>query len=171
MKLVIYTQVRENYAAHNGVIDPTQARWKNKGGDIYVVENIDPSIVLQSSEEDLEELKSIFDYVTEDNNSFQEYVISWEVMADDEEVGEPWETPYIIEAGYLGSQGAHFRRVTDNTTEYGWLHRLITQKEETWIQMKNGDRRDYRATWTMKGGVRITTEKMLQEYIDLNGGL
>lgn len=150
MKLVIYTQIRENYAAHNGFTG--EYRWKDKGGDIYVVENIDPSIVTQSSEESIEQLKNIFDYITEDNDSFQESIICWEAMADDEEVGEPWETPYIIEAGYLGSQGANFRRVTDNTTEYGYLSPEIAQKEESWVQMKNGDRRDFQVVYTMTNG-------------------
>ena len=163
MKLVIYTQVRENYAAHNGFVFDGEYRWKDKGGDIYVVENIDPSIVTQSSEEDLKDLKNIFDYITEDNNSFQEYVLSWEVMTDDDEVGEPWQTPYIIEAGYLGSQGANFRRITDNG-EHGYMRREIVQKEETWVQMKNGDRRDYKAVYTMTNGDIVSCEEWEEYY-------
>ena len=38
MKLVITTQIRENYAAHNGFNG--EYYWKMKGGNTYVVEDL-----------------------------------------------------------------------------------------------------------------------------------
>ena len=40
MKLVITTQIRENYAAHNGFTG--EYYWKYKGGNTYVVDGITP---------------------------------------------------------------------------------------------------------------------------------
>lgn len=165
MKLVIYTHIRENYAAHNGFTG--EYRWKNKGGDIYVVEDIDPNIISQAHGEQSYsssgELRNIFDYITEDNDSFQESIHCWEVMDDDEVVGDSWETPYIIEAGYLGSQGANFRRTIDNG-ECGYMRREIAQKEESWVEMKNGRRSDYRVVYTMNNGDVVEGEDALREW-------
>ena len=72
--LVISTQVRENYAAHQGFNG--EYYWKNKGGHEYKVLNID-----------VNRAKEIFESVvakcTEDNEYFQEFVIDWTVESDD----------------------------------------------------------------------------------------
>ena len=167
MKLVIYTHVRENYAAHNGFTG--EYHWKNKGGNIYVVEDITPHIISlahgKQGYSSSDDLRNIFDYITEDNDSFQESIHCCEVMDDDDVVGDSWEIPYIIESGYLGSQGANFRRTILNNDEYGYMRREIAQKEESWVQMKNGDRRDYKAVYTMTNGDIVEGEDGLCAYL------
>lgn len=71
-KLMITTQVYENYACSEGLAP----YWKAKGGNEYVVKNIDPNraadIVNWACGE-----------VEQDTLAFQETVIHWQVVEDD----------------------------------------------------------------------------------------
>lgn len=77
-KLLITTQVYENYAwREDGTLGKgTDAYWKPKGGSDYIVENIDPNRAT-----DIANLAC--GMVEQDNDAFREYVINWEVVADD----------------------------------------------------------------------------------------
>lgn len=78
-KLLISTQVYENYAwGEDGTLGTgADAYWKAKGGNDYVVKNVD--------EYDMVDI--IVDRVRGkiecDNDAFREYVIGWKVVADD----------------------------------------------------------------------------------------
>ena len=76
-KLLISTQVRENYGAHDwdGKGECPQY-WKMKGGNDYVVLNVDPN---KASETYL----AVVDQCTSENNYFDEYVLDWEIVEDD----------------------------------------------------------------------------------------
>lgn len=77
MKLLITTQVYENYGAHDwdGQGECPQY-WKAKGGNDYVVKNID-----------INRASDIANYVAgqveQDNEYYREYTIDWEVVSDD----------------------------------------------------------------------------------------
>ena len=75
--LVIRTQDRENYAAHQGFNG--EYYWKAKGGQEYKVKN------LQSvSDEDLTAMvMSLRPQIEQDNPYFQTSIIDWSVEADD----------------------------------------------------------------------------------------
>ena len=76
MMLVIRTQDRENYAAHQG-FDGTYY-WKNKGGSEYKVKNL-PSV----SDEDLTAIVlSLRSQIEEDNDYFQTTIIDWSIESD-----------------------------------------------------------------------------------------
>lgn len=77
-KLLITTQVHENYGAHTwdgeGVCPQY---WKAKGGNHYVVRNItDFSNITEI-------VMAVRPQVESDNEYFREYIIDWEVVADD----------------------------------------------------------------------------------------
>lgn len=76
-KLLISTQVYENYGAHtwDGKGSCPQY-WKAKGGNDYVVKNIDPNRATDIANWASGEIE-------QDNEYFQETVIAWEVVADD----------------------------------------------------------------------------------------
>ena len=77
MMLVIRTQDRENYAAHQG-FDGTYY-WKNKGGSEYKVTNI-PSV----SDEGLTAIvMSLRPQIEQDNEYYQTFIIDWSIEADD----------------------------------------------------------------------------------------
>jgi hypothetical protein len=76
-KLLITTQVYENYGAHDwdGQGECPQY-WKAKGGSDYVVLNID---VNRAEDIALAATKQL----TTSNEHYREYVLGWEVVADD----------------------------------------------------------------------------------------
>jgi len=81
MKLLITTQIQENYGAHDwdGVGECPQY-WKFKGGNDY---KYDLGSVARDAEA-LRDLAHNFILNIEGSNEyFREYVINWEVVADD----------------------------------------------------------------------------------------
>ena len=87
MKLVISTQFKENYGAHDwdGTGECPQY-WKFKGGDTFVMSG-------PTTEEDVKNITRFVEYA---DDGSQEYVISTEVMEDDAVVCEEWETPWNV---------------------------------------------------------------------------
>jgi hypothetical protein len=77
-KLLITTQVYENYAwREDGTIGTgAEAYWKAKGGNDYVIRNIDINAVAELARQACAQ-------VTQANDYFEETVIGWEVVADD----------------------------------------------------------------------------------------
>lgn len=77
-KLLITTQVYENYGAHDwdgeGVCPQY---WKAKGGCDYVIKNF------KRFNKVTETVMSVRGQVEQDNDYFRESIIGWEVVADD----------------------------------------------------------------------------------------
>jgi len=88
MKLVITTQVRENYGAHDW--DGTGScpqYWKFKGGSEYTVDNIEHFVTI---DDDFfaKNIKSIvYDYIspkiTQNNDCYEESIIGYSIEDDD----------------------------------------------------------------------------------------
>jgi len=78
MKLVIYTQVYENYAWNeDGTIGKgADAYWKAKGGDEYVVRDVLPSTAIATVMAVREQIEKASDYYTET-------IADWELVDDD----------------------------------------------------------------------------------------
>jgi hypothetical protein len=77
-KLLISTQVYENYGAHDwdGTGECPQY-WKAKGGNDYVVKDFADFL---RAKEAVESLRS---EVEEDNDYYREHIIDWEIVEDD----------------------------------------------------------------------------------------
>ena len=77
-KLMIFTQVYENYAwDENGVLHTgPDAYWKPKGGNDYVVRNFDINNVAAAVEQARAKIER-------KNDAFEESIINWSVEADD----------------------------------------------------------------------------------------
>lgn len=135
MKIVIQTQILENYAAHdeNYSHGVDEAYWKAKGGNTYVVEGV--SIEDAQSEGYYD---TIFDLITENNPSFQEYVLGSDLIDDADFVEsdhkQPWES-----ITYITQEGEQFRATkTVENGEYGYMRKEIAKTVETYI-MKDRD--------------------------------
>lgn len=78
-KLLIITQVYENYAWNeDGSIGTgADAYWKAKGGSEYVVKNFTDFNRIT------ETVMAVRGQIEQDNEYFREYIIDWEVVADD----------------------------------------------------------------------------------------
>jgi len=81
MQLLITTQIQENYGAHDW--DGTGAcpqYWKFKGGNDY---KYDLGSTLRNAEALAELVNHFRGQIDVDNEGFREYVIGWDVVADD----------------------------------------------------------------------------------------
>jgi hypothetical protein len=76
-KLLITTQVYENYGAHDwdGEGECPQY-WKAKGGCDYVVKKINVNTVTET-------VMALRGQIEQDNQAFREHIIGWEVVAND----------------------------------------------------------------------------------------
>ena len=122
MKVVIYTQYRENYGAHDwdGTGECPQY-WKDKGGSTYVVEGV--SIEDARSEGYYD---TLFDLVSESNDYAQEYVLGSDLIDDvdfkESDICEHWENPvYIHVEGdkYVATQAHYMEGFPPRTWELG----------------------------------------------------
>ena len=106
MKLVISTQFKENYGAHDwdGTGECPQY-WKFKGGDTFVMSG-------PTTEEDVKNITRFVEYA---DDGSQEYVISTEVMEDDAVVCEEWETPWNV---YKELDGSYYASRFVKADEY-----------------------------------------------------
>lgn len=78
-KLLIQTQVYENYAwMEDGTLGVGEnAYWKPKGGSDYVVKNF------KDFNRATETVMALRGQIEQDTDAFREYIISWEIVADD----------------------------------------------------------------------------------------
>ena len=107
MKLLITTQVYENYGAHDwDSKGECPQYWKAKGGNDYFVPNID----INAAVEIFDEVKSLCE---SNNDYFHEYTIGWEVVADD----------YLTE--YEKFQLEYEGKVIYPSKEIAWVEKTI----------------------------------------------
>lgn len=79
MKVIIYTQYRENYGAHdwNGEGECPQY-WKNKGGDSIIVP-LTGKLDIEVADKIFDELEPLITYK---NNGSQVYILSYRAISD-----------------------------------------------------------------------------------------
>ena len=76
MKLLITTQVYENYGAHDwDGVGECPSYWKPKGGSDYVVKNVNVNTVTET-------VMALRSQIEQDNQAFREKIIGWEVVAN-----------------------------------------------------------------------------------------
>ena len=131
MKLVIQTQYKENYGAHdwNGEGECPQY-WKFKGGETYVVPNVD----VNNLPNNIDDLKALICY---SNECSEEYVLDWSFEDDDAKVCEEWETPWNI---YKEDKGYYASRFVP-ADEY-WKPGF-KGKAESYLMLAEGERTEY----------------------------
>ena len=156
MKLVISTQIRENYGAHDwdGVGECPQ-HWRCKGGDIYIVSNLSVAQIRKIKKSGIPTLKSL---IESRNEGFEETVVGYMILDDDEVVGEPWDTPFSLR--YENGRWIAVRTVMNN--EYGCMRREIISKTERYVMGPAGERSEFLATFTMQNGDRVTARDLVQ---------
>jgi hypothetical protein len=155
-KLVIHTQYRENYAAHDedyihGVDTP---HWKFKGGDTYVVPNF------KDHNNITEVMKTLSDLITYGNPASEEYILSWEIVPQGQKVCEDWESPYTL--SNLGNEWVSIR-IEDNS-DMGYMRSEILEKTSTFTLLSEGDRANYKASYLMNDGDIVDNEAGLREW-------
>ena len=158
MKIVINTQYRENYAAHNedydhGVDTP---HWKFKGGSTYVVPNF------ADWNKAVGVMKELDSLITYGNAGSEEYIIDWEIVEDSAKVCDSWETVTQI---FINEDNVTALKVTDNR-EDGWMRSEILEKTEAWTMLPESERSEYSASYLMKDGDICDTQNELKEWFE-----
>lgn len=154
MKIVITTQYRENYGAHDwdGKGQCPQY-WKCKGGEIYIVENL----TLEQANQFLEsEVHNFYKLIEYKSDYAQEYVTSTQGYDDEEKVCDDWETPNIItmtQDGFLAS-------IVTKNDEYGYMHKHILEKRESFIMKEEGKRDRYSVEFLLQDGKVVDSDNI-----------
>jgi hypothetical protein len=163
LNLIIQTQYKENYAAHNedyehGVSEPY---WKFKGGSSYLIADID-FINTEYLEGLVEETAFIHSY---ENPASMEYVLDWELI-DEENLSdhiEEWETPYLLEKNEKGQWTS--KRVTENG-DYGYMREGILSRVQVWTYESSGTRdvESYHVEYIMVDGSKCLSDEALGQW-------
>lgn len=151
MKIVITTQVRENYGSAD------KPYWKFKGGETFVVPDLTVEQVMKVKERGIPTLKSLIEVR---NPMFEEYVIDWAILDNDAVVCEDWETPF--ELRWIGNRWVATRTVENG--EYGYMNQRVERKTEEYDMEMGGGRANYRVLYTMRNGDMVTGEQV-NEYL------
>lgn len=164
MKLVIQTQIEENYGAHDW--DGKGAcpqYWKCKGGNTYVVRNISKR---QAERINRDGIPNLTELITESNDGFREYIISTSVVEDDVKECEEWDTPIVLSYNVSAGQWkAECKRKND--TEHGYMHRAIEEHIQRWTLGKNGLHTGHMAYYKLCNGKLVTSAQLEAELESL----
>jgi hypothetical protein len=152
MKIVITTQVRENYG------DANKPYWKFKGGDTYVVPDLTVEQTIKVKENGIPTLKAL---IETRSDMFEEYVVDWAILDNDAVVCEAWETPF--ELRWIGGRWVANRTVENG--EYGYMNQRVESRTEEYDMFMAGGRENYRVVYTMRNGDVVTGEEV-NEYLN-----
>lgn len=152
MKVVISTQMRENYGTE------LVPYWKNKGGQIYLMVDLTPAQASQIEEEGIGTIKSLIDNF---GPMFEEFVVDYRVVEDNVEVCDPWEPPFILSY----EQGQWIARRTEENNEYGYMHPKVAKKTEQYTLLAKGEHGDYQVVYTMVNGDNVTGDQV-SDYLN-----
>ena len=157
--LVITTQHRENYGAHDwdGKGECPQY-WKFKGGNTYVVRDLSTAHINKIAEQGIPTLTKL---IESSDHYFQEYILGWEIVEDDAPEGEKWESP--IEFQWKGDRWTCLRFTTND--EFGSMRREIHAKSEQWIPLEEGERAHYACQYKVDNGWFESDDPKLKEQL------
>ena len=143
MKVVINTQVRENYGSAD------KPYWKCKGGQVFVVPGLTVEQTLKIKEKGIPTLTALINTFSP---MYEEFVADWAIMDDSEKVCEAWETPF--ELRYLNGRWIATRTVENG--EYGYMRQEVERKTEEYDMVMGGGQANYRVVYTMRNGDMVT---------------
>ena len=167
LNLIIQTQYKENYAAHNEdyVHGVSESYWKFKGGSTYLITDVD-----FLNTEYLQGLVDATAFIhSYENSASMEYVLDWELI-DEENLSdhiEHWESPYILEKNEKGQWTS--KKVTENG-DMGYMRSEILSRVQVWTYVnEKTDERDvesYHVEYVMVDGTKVVGEKSLGEWFE-----
>ena len=167
MKLVIQTQIRENYGAHDWDGEGAcPQHWKFKGGSTYVVENINPPSARNIEMDGIPTLTAL---IENRNESFEEYILDYDIVEDDAVVCDEWETPYVLEYDTVIKRWRAIR-ITING-DMGYMRSEISEKRESWLVCPAMEREDYRVLYTMENGDMGIGNKFVADWLTNREGV
>jgi len=158
-KLVINTQHKENYGAHDwdGVGECPQY-WKFKGGNTYVVRDLTTAQVNKISQTGIPTLTAL---IESSDHYFEEYILDWEIVEDSARECEDWDS--VIEFLWKGDRWTCLRFTTNG--EYGYMRQEIHAKSEQWIPLEGGERAHYACQYKVDNGWFDSDDPALKDQL------
>ena len=150
--LVIQTQHKENYGAHNwdGKGECPQ-HWKFKGGNTYFVTDLTSKQINKIAQGGIPTLEKLIEFK---NEAFEEYILYWEIRDLGKNgdgkgpICEPWETPIEFYWDNVWKCRTHHTP----SPEYSHWRSAIISKAEQWTPLVEGNRKDYKCQFKTKNG-------------------
>ena len=157
--LVIQTQHKENYGAHDwdGKGECPQY-WKFKGGNTYFVTGLTGKQINKIAQHGIPTLSKIIESKDE---YFEEYILDWEIRDLGKNgdgkgpICEPWETPvefYYHKDEKIANTGWRCRTHHTPSPEYSHWRTEIISKAEQWVPGEGGERNHYKCQFKTKNG-------------------
>ncbi len=155
MKIVIDTQYRENYGAHdwNGEGKCPQY-WKCKGGYVYVIPNLSMSKAQEILDEKIQEVIALVSY---SNSYAEEQVISYDIHHDDEVLWDSWEEPTTL---HYENNMWIARKITPNG-EYGYMNKKIVEKHQEYQMLPDGVQENHKCVYVLTSGEVVPAEEIM----------
>ena len=159
MKLVIQTQSKENYGAHDRDGQGESPQYlRFKGGNTYVVDGLTGKMINKIAQHGIPTLSGLIEHADE---SWEEYILDWEVAENDATVCEAWESPIVM--SYV--DGAwRACKITENG-EYGYMRKEITRQIRSWTLLKGGEEANHVVEYVMEDG-KTGPYSELSNYIE-----
>ena len=151
MKLVINTQYCENYG------DADKPYWKFKGGEIYIVEGLNPNQVERILSHGIPTLKAMIEY---DNPMSREYIINHEILDDDVVVHDSWESPVYLSWENNTSVG---RTKVGNDDDM--FPKPVVAKVTKYTLAMKGEKTDTELSYIVESG-EVVSYKDIMSYIE-----
>ena len=149
MKLVIQTQYTENYGSAD------KPFWKFKGGETYIVQNLNPAQAERILSHGIPTLKALIEYK---NSMSEESVIYYRIVEDDTVVCDEWETPNILS---WENNTWVCRQVQAND---GSFRKPVVSKVTKYTMNMNGDKSDLETSYVVENG-SVISYKDINNYI------
>ena len=157
--LVIQTQYKENYGAHDwdGKGECPQY-WKFKGGSTYFVTDLTSEQINKIANGGIPTLSKLIEHKSD---YCEEYILDWEIRDLGKNgdgkgpICEPWETPiefYYHKDENLADTGWRCRTHHTPSPEYSHWRSAIISKAEQWTPLVEGNRKDYKCQFKTKNG-------------------
>ena len=151
--LVIHTQYRENYGAHDwdGKGECPQY-WKFKGGSTYFVTDLTTNQINKIASEGIPTLSTLIEY---SNEASEEYILDWEIRDLGKNgdgrgpICEPWETP--VEFYWKDNMWNCRTHHTPSPEDSHWNSAIIG-KAEQWTPLNEQERIDYACQYKTVNG-------------------
>ena len=151
MKLVIQTQYCENYG------DANKPYWKFKGGETYIVQNLNPAQAERILSHGIPTLKALIEYK---NDMSEEYITDYRIVEDDTVVCDEWESPVI-----LSWENNTWVARTIMFGDEAALRKPVISKITKWTMNMNGEKADLAVSYEVEGG-QVLDYKEIVTYLE-----
>jgi hypothetical protein len=165
--LVINTQYRENYAAHNEGYEHgvDEAHWKYKGGGTYFVTDLTTANINSIVANGIPTLTKL---IESKNEAFEEYIIDWEIrdLGKNGDGKGPICESWIIPTQFYYEDKQWKCRTHHTPGDESYWNRAIISRAEQWIPGEGGSRNNYACQYKTANGWFDQKDPQLKKEVE-----